>query len=133
MTLMVAVIIAFWATQFKNDTRKQKEQIENILHKLQALISHPDFHSINEKTVKEDVLMTNRAISNYIKLLKTRSEKFKFQNDIEYIEDQFESYKTFISDNICDFKALENQHITLRRWSENIDYRCNQIIFSLYE
>lgn len=132
MTLMVAIVIAFWATQLKNDTRKQKEQIENILRKIQTLISHPNFHSINENTVKDDVLITNRAISNYIKLLKTHSKKFKIQNDVEYIEGQFETYKTFISDNIYDFKALENQHITLRKWSENINYKCDQIIFSLY-
>lgn len=133
MTPIIALIFAFWATQFKTDKRKQKTYIETLIEKLQILVTNSNFYNINTATSKEDVLMTNRKISNYIDLLKKCSKTFRFEDEIKYIDEQFQTYKDFVSDNINDFSNLESQQKLLRRLSENIENKCNIILFHLYE
>lgn len=43
LTLIVAIVIAFWATQKKTDIRKIKEQVETIISNIQTVVSSSDF------------------------------------------------------------------------------------------
>ena len=43
ITPLVALLIAFWATQFKNDQRKAKEHAERIIVSIQEIVSSDTF------------------------------------------------------------------------------------------
>ena len=45
LTLLIAIGIAFWATQRKNDERKTKEQIEKIIERIRNIILNQNFYS----------------------------------------------------------------------------------------
>lgn len=43
LTLLVTILIAFWATQFKNDQRSAKTHAEKVIAKIQTIVSREEF------------------------------------------------------------------------------------------
>ena len=70
LTLIIAVGVAFFATQYKADERKQKEHAENIVLKIQAAVSDDHFVHISCEDNPKDITINNRKINNAIDLLK---------------------------------------------------------------
>lgn len=56
-----------------------------------------------------------------------------FQDDVKYIDEQFTEYKSFVSDHLNDLDYLSKSETQLRKYSENIDSKCDQIIVKFYE
>lgn len=137
LTLLVTIGVAFWASQFKNDQRKAKEHVEQMLVKLQQMVSSESFYCIPAKGSIQEVQKTlntnNRKINNYIDVLKKYGDKFKFKSDIDYISSEFETYKQKIGDHISDLEYLSKTEVEFRRVAENIDSKCDYILFSLYK
>lgn len=137
LTLSIALGVAFWATQYENDRRKMKEHAENNIQKLQELVTNDSFFlfvsNANKDEIKKQTSMTNRRINNYINILKQYGKNLSFSSEINYIETQFTEYKTIISDHIEDMSYLEKSETQFKRFSENIDSKCDEIILSLYK
>lgn len=137
LTLIVTIGVAFWATQYKNDLRKTKENAESVIEKLQTIVSNECFYSIpangNVEEVKKNINCTNRKINNCIDILEQYASTLKFENDIKYIREQFESYKRITGDHILDLDYLSKSELEFRRIADNIDTKCDYIILSLYK
>lgn len=133
VTLIVALVVAFWATQFKNDERKQKEHAEKIINKLQQIVSDDSFVIINKDSNSQAVLMRNRKISNYITVLKKYADNLAFKSDAEYIENEFKEYRSVVDEKINDLDYLSKSESILRKHAENIDSKCDSITFDLYK
>lgn len=137
LTLLFTLGIAFWATQFQNDRRKMKEHAEGIIVKLQQLITDENFYLFNidgdEETIRKRTTLTNRRINNYINIIKQYGKDLGFKEDIQYIEEQFTEYRTIVSEHIEDLSYLNKSETQFRRFSENIDSKCDEIIISLYK
>lgn len=133
VTLIVALVVAFWATQFKNDERKQKEHAESIINKLQQIVSDESFVIINEDSNTQDILMRNKKISNCITILKKYADNLSFKSDAEYIENEFKEYRSLVDEKIKDLDYLSKSESMLRKYAENIDSKCDSITFNLYK
>ncbi len=137
LTLAVAIGIAFWASQYKNDQRKSKEHIQSILMKLQQIVLQESFYIIPSNSNQEEILKTinstNRRINNCLSILEEYSKVFEFTNEMEYIKNEFNTYKTKIGDHITDLEYLSKTEEEFKRVSNNIDSKCDFIIFSLYK
>lgn len=132
LTLLVALGIAYWATQSKNNHRSQKEHAEKVLVKLQSSVSKECMYIIDDSYNKDKMTMDIRYISNLINLLGKYSESLGFGEDYKYINAQFSEYKEFIGDKITNTKYLKESEIALKRYLENINSKCDQIIFDLF-
>jgi len=136
LTLILTICIAFWATQLKNDERKKKEHAEQILKKIQAIVANDEFNYVSEKSdpieTKKRMMMTFRSLNNSIDLLKKYGKELGFKSEAEYIEKEFKDYRDFVSDHITDVEYLNKSDSTLRKHSENIDNKCDIIIWRLY-
>ena len=135
-TLIMTVGIAFLATQLKNDVRKKKEHAEQILKKIQAMVTNEDFWSVSadgdkNKTQKK-MMMTFRSLSNAINVLKKYGGELGFKKDAEYVEKEFKEYREFVSEHLTDVDYLSKSESTLRKYSENINNKCDLIIWGLY-
>lgn len=137
LTLLLTLGIAFWATQYQNDRRKMKEHAESAIVKLQLLITEESFYLFNidgdKDLIKKRTTLTNRRINNYIDIIKQYAKDLGFKDDVEYIETQFAEYKTIVSEHIEDLTYLSKSETQFRRFSENIDSKCDKIILSLYK
>ena len=65
--------------------------------------------------------------------MKKYGEDFGFKDDIDYLEKETINYKTFVSEHISNMEYLEESESQLRRYSANIDSKCDQIIAKLYQ
>lgn len=66
-------------------------------------------------------------------VLKEYGKQLGFQDDVKYIEEQFSEYKSLISEHLNDFDYLSKSETHLRKLSENIDSKCDQIIVKFYK
>lgn len=137
LTLFIAISLAFWATQSKNDQRRAKDHIEHVIQKVQVLVVAEQFYTFDSHgNISESnklFIISARKISNCIEVLKVYSKSFGFKDDVNYIEEQLKQYKEFVSEHLNDHEYLEKSESQLRRYSENIDSKCDQIILKLYK
>lgn len=137
LTLAVTLSIAFWATQYKTDIRKMKEHAEDVIEKLQALVSDAQFYSIpasgDKESIQKQINSTNRKINNCISILYEYSKTLKFKNEMDYIRGEFDTYKLRIGEHISDLEYLSKSENEFKRTAENIDTKCDYIILSLYK
>lgn len=137
LSLALTIGVAFWATQYKSDIRKSKEHVEEILRKLQIIVSKEQFYSISPSAEKESVQKTinttNRKINNYINILLKYGKDLKFKKEIQYIQVEFEKYRERVGDHINDLEYLSKSEDEFRRIAENIDTKCDFIILQLYK
>ena len=65
-------------------------------------------------------------------LLKKYGHELGFKGEAEYIEKEFKDYREFISEHMADVDYLNKSESTLRKHAENIDNKCDIIIWGLY-
>lgn len=132
ITVLVAIFIAFLASQYKNDIRKQKENVEKLFHKLQDTVSNGIF-CYDKKYEEKEINQNNRKINNIIDVLSKYSKSLKYKDDLEYITKQFKEYKEFVGEKINDKEYLSESTGLFKRYSENICNYCDRIIMDLYK
>ncbi len=137
LTLAITLSVAFWATQYKTDVRKMKEHAENVIEKLQALVSDSQFYSIpadgDKEAIQKQITTTNRKINNYISILNEYAKTLNFKTEVEYIRGEFETYRTRVGEHINDLEYLSKSEAEFKRAAENIDTKCDYIILGLYK
>lgn len=140
ITILIAVGISFFASQFKNDERKIKDNVERIIVKIQDMVNSSDFTCIkfsndkkNDNNTRKNITINNRTINNLISVVeKNYSKRLHIEDEIKYIKDSFEEYNVFVSEHINNLKYLSNSETTLRRLSNNIDNKCYELIAKMY-
>ena len=137
LTLLVAIGIAFNASQFMIDERKRKEQLEKIVDKIQRIVSEQSFYSFNENDdvdkVALQITMTCRKLSNCIDVLETFSNRYNLKDDTTYIRSEYMAYKTLVSGKECDLRYLSESRTALKKFAQNIESKCDHVIVELYK
>lgn len=132
LTLIVAIVIAYYFTKSDNKITKQKEIIESILDKIQFQINQPKYYKLKE-TDEKDLYMMKRAINNKIALLENLVKGFKISADIKYIKEKFNDYRSLIDEHITDKDYLVKSEKELRKLLMLIDDKIDEIKLKLYE
>ncbi len=136
LTLGVTIGIAFWISNYRDDQRKMKEHVEGILSKIQETVTDNSFYSMpsNDPTgaIGTRISSTNKRLNNYINVLKSYGKMLNFEKDASYIEEQFVEYKNFMGEHIKDFDYLSKSGTVLKKFSDNIDSKCEYIILHFY-
>lgn len=137
ITLLVAIIIAFWATQRKSDERKIKEQIEKITEKVQSEVASTAFVIFNSTDnpydVQRRITMATRKLSNCINVLREYSTIINIRDEVQYIDEQVRGYRDFVSVHVGDTEYLSKSETDLRRYADNISSKCDSIVLKLYK
>ena len=137
LTLLLTLGVLFIAVQYKTDQRKMKEKAEDIIRKIQILVTETSFFKIDPKADQDDTVKristTNRKINNCISILSEYGKNIGCSEDIDYIKSQFSTYRDRIGEHIYDLDYLSKSENEFKRISENIDTKCDTIILSLYK
>ena len=133
ITLLIAIIITLYATQYKNDQRKAKDYAENVIRKIQNIVNDEKFIIFTPNIDKLIITMSNRKLSNYTSILKAYGKKLGFSEEAKYIEEEFQRYRTFVDDHITDIEYLKKSTTTLQNYADNIEQKCEHIILNLYK
>ena len=132
LNLVIAVAIAYYLTQRKNDERKLKEKAEEIVEKIQIKLNDGQAYNINSDEDIAYVLLMHRSISNWIRLLDSIKEKLKFETEVNYISENYKNYKEFIGNHINDIDYLAKSRKELENYILLIDNKLDEIKISMY-
>lgn len=137
LTPLIALLIAFWATQYKTDQRKAKEHAERIILSIQNIVTSeafsifPNKGNINE--ICRDISARNRKINNYLSVLDEYSKELNFIEEYNYIFSQFDEYRTIVGEHTSDLSYLSDTESQFKRFADNIDSKCEAIILKFYK
>lgn len=132
ITIFLALVVAFVFNQRKNDERKAKEKAEEIIEKIQAIVTSEEFCNITENTEENVLLLLGRTLNNKVELLLTCSEHIGLRDEISYVQKEIAGYRELIGNHINDLGYLAKSGLEIRRYSQNIDDKCDYIKISLY-
>ena len=131
ITIVIALLNAYRLVQRKNDLRKQKELIANLILDLRSQLDKEDMYDLSNKSEK-DINMRNRDISNKIEILDGIKGKFKIESGVDFISEKFDEYKEFIGNHIDDRDYLISSHSELKRPILLISNKLFEISLELY-
>lgn len=133
-TLLVAIMIAYFANQINTNKRKIKENIERIALDIQKYTDNNKYYDFSENSENKiaEYLIMQRKIKNYIFILKKYSKKEGINKYIEYIENEFNTYNELVSENQNDIGYLKKSKNILINKLQNVSTKCNEMIADLY-
>lgn len=131
--LLVLASTIFIGTYYYEKNNSQAKLIE----KYEQLLDHFQNELIREDRLKfllesgdiEKVLLTLRQLNNTLTILKAKADKLNISNEIEKIEDNYNSYNGILSDHITAPEKVDFQ--SLERLCVNIANKCEEIRFKL--
>lgn len=139
LTPLIAVCLTFFATQMRNDQRETIKHAEQIVEKIQVMVSDEQFYkfpnttdSTTQREIRERIQLTNRKMSNCIDSLIEYGKRLKFKEEAGYIKDEFSRYRELIDSSSANFSELSMLYTALKKHSENIDSKCDRISTKLY-
>lgn len=132
IAIIIAVLFAFYATQFETDQRKMKENAERLLGKMQLFIGSESFWNYSRYNsavdYKDKLIINNRNAKNTITILGDYANIFKFEDEYNELKKKFSEYEEFVGDKIADLEYLKKSAKELRRQAD----RMNEIIEKIY-
>lgn len=132
ITIGIAIFISYYLVQRKNDRRKQKDIICDLVLKLQAIIEQKDTYSLDGQT-SEEILMRTRDISNRIHILETIKDEYCISTEVDFIRNKFDEYSAFIGDNINKKDYLSQSQTALKRPLDLMSDKLVALALKLYE
>ena len=130
VTILIAVIISYYLVQKRNDRRKQKDIILDLLLSMQSQIDAETMYIFN-KQGREEILMRNRGIANRIHILEQVKDEHCIKSEVDFIAEKFDEYRTVID---CNIEKLEQTQLTteLKRPLELISSKILEVALKLY-
>lgn len=104
--IVILIYISFYLTQKKEDERKLKEKSEDLLYKLNNIISDQRFIQIETKDDVEYVNQQHQRISNIINTLQKIKISKEFNLNIDVILSKIDQHRNIIGNHINDVSHL---------------------------
>ncbi len=132
ISISIAVGISFFLVQKKNDKRKQREIMLDLIYKLQTKITDERVVDLTGQDI-EEIHMRNRDISNRIHTLQSLQAKFGIVEEVKFVAEKYDEYTTFIGNYISDLDYLAKSRKALERPISLIDSKLTDIAIKLFD
>lgn len=135
LTLLITFFLTIFVNQFFNNDKKINENIEKIAFNIQNAVTKKSFYEIDSSNFEftKDFSMLKKRISNQISILMIYNKKVSIKKYISYIDSEFNKYTGLVSDHINDLDYLSKSKKELFNYSQNIDFKCEEMISFLYK
>lgn len=132
LNIAIAIIFAYYFVQKRNDERKLKEIIEDVIEKIQLGVDC-DIDDI-DITKREDILQSFRKVNNKMNILTNIEDKLNIAPEVEYIKRNFLEFRQIITDNIenKDFFHEDENKMNLKRLQNLIIDKSDELKIMLY-
>lgn len=133
LNIFVAVIFAFFLTQYKSDLRKRKEIVEKLSEKIINDFSNDKMFTITSEETIKHIRIAQRSVDNRINLLKEYEKEMGIKDDISYVSENFQTYWQTISNHIDDIEHLTKAKDELFHCTTNIINRLERMTVCLHK
>lgn len=132
VTIIIAIVISYFFVQRKDDRRKQKDILVDLILKLRLQIENEKSYDFTGQS-KDEITMRNRDLSNKIHIIEKMQDSFFSEADIKFINEKFDEYQQFIGDHVNNLGYLCESQKELKRPLELINDRLIEMTISLYK
>lgn len=136
ITILVAVFIAYIASQFKENEKKIKSYIEKELIELRNLADGNvlyNLQTIGKTRYKQEINLFFTKLDNIIAALEKKENEFKYKNEVKYLENEIKELHDFVSEKIEKYDCLCESVVIYKKHLNKISDKSLEIIFSLYK
>ena len=136
ITILVAVFIAYIASQFKENENKIKSYIEKELLELRKLADENvlyNLQTIGKARYKQEINLFFTKLDNIIAALEKKENEFKYKNEVKYLENEIKELHDFVSEKIEKYDYLCESVVIYKKHLYKISDKSLEIIFSLYK
>lgn len=133
LNLGIAILFAYYFVQKKNDERKLKEIVENIINKIQATVADEASSNFSNPIDTKKILQILRTTNNKIQILIDLEDDLNINDDVEFIKRNFNKYRELIGSNIYNIKILQSKEKELKKQLRLIENKCDELKVKLYK
>lgn len=133
LNLIVAIYFAFYLVQKRNDERKLKDIVIDILDKIQLELNTEDAHTFSECYDKNAALLKQRKINNKLTLLDQLKDKLSIIPEVGIINSNFNDYRNMFGDYMENIEMLKSHQKEFQRFINNIDQKCDEIKVKIFK
>ena len=132
ITFDIAIYVAYFLTQKKLDNRVKVEKIYSLVCSISDTARVILNIEIWENSSKNVFTLNIRKMKNKVAILESFKKKYDFEKEIEYIKNQISDLDSFVSEKIDDYEYLNKSRISIERYINNIETKCDEIFLKLY-
>lgn len=134
VTIIIAIVFAYYFVERKSDKRKQKEIIEKNISKIQKYIYDEEIYDIISKENNNSLTRSIkiRKIKNLITYLTDYSKKFNFEKQMEEVSKNFKEYQSATEAMTQDNDFSEKSKNNVKRIVETLDDNLEEILHKIY-
>lgn len=136
ITILVAVFIAYIASQYKENENRIKSYIEKELIELRNLADGNvlyNLQTIGKIRYKQEINLFFTKLDNIIAALEKKENEFKYKNEVKYLENEIKELHDFVSEKIEKYDYLCESVVIYKKHLNKISDKSLEIIFSLYK
>lgn len=133
LTLLVALVFTYYFNQQKQKHRRFHDSAVKILESIQKIIVN-DFicKGFNDHSIKE-LIQSMRIVRNKLDVLKKVEKNLNIAAEIEYLDNNFNNYKSIIDNHINDYDYLEKSVDDLNNFMSLLDSKITETIVKIYQ
>lgn len=132
ITIGIAIVISYYFVQKKNDRRKQKDIVLDLIQDIQILVGQKATYDFSGQK-PQDITMRARELSNKIHILETIKDDFFISAEVEFVRSKFDEYNDLIGEHIDNLDYLLQSQKELKRPIELIDAKLIETSLRIYE
>lgn len=132
ISLIIALVVAFYFVQLRTDERKQKEIVEKLVDQIRVFALDYNTTHWPDSFDDKETLLKIRRIRNKIDILGKYSALFNYQQELNEIKKNFEKYEETVDEHQNDVNHLKQCTSEFCKWMDNINSRCDELIYKLY-
>jgi hypothetical protein len=129
---MSAIFISYYLVQLKNDERRNRDNIDRIISKVQSLISNTELIDASTKNAQAKSLLLQKSLANKLEYIKMNCSH-EIKPDLEYICSEFEHLRELYGGHIHDNEYLIKSVDDFKKYIINIDDKCDSLHIKLYK
>lgn len=131
ISLVFAVIFAYFLIEKGNDKRQRKEYCEWLIMKIQEQL---ELEWLKKPTVEKRrvILLTIRSIQNKLKLLSNLKIEIN-SKEIKYVQERFDEYEEFFGEHSQDMNYLTKSEDTFIRIITSVSDKLEELLNELYK
>ncbi len=132
LTILIAIVFAYWLVQKNQDNRRFFDSVVKILESIQLIITNKliidNFTTTSINNLQQDM----RIVRNKIEVLKTVKDKLDIDDEINYIENNFNQYRQTIDNHINDHDYLNKSSTDLNNYKSLLDSKITETIVKIH-
>lgn len=133
INIVIAIYFAYYLNQKNAFKNKKRDYLEHFINKILCDLNDNRIVCINNDEALDYVRIFQRTFKNRITMLKRYCKELINDDDLQYIEDNFNNYWYSVSENIYDIEKLRDLDHILKNYISIINNRLEKIIFELYQ